>query len=394
MQCPITGCWQNDALWLSLLLPGLLLLFFWLFHTSGLARRLEVVAGKVTRRSWLQSVLFNLALAILLSAVCVIWKLLADAISASPFGSAHWLRISGPSLAAIAALFCLALVGLRAIVVQFPKTYWLVPALVVSAFATWKHINGPYERLRPLPSVALSAELRARAAAVGIEPERLLMGEVGFLSPERTNANVVWKNGGPAIVFGEGLFNVLPVPPQNIRPAYNPVSANEVRAITGHELAHVRLRHLEVLVPLMLVCLLVLLWAGSRFAALLVRRSSVAKPHLQVGDLASLPIVCFCLVAALVVWVHVQRVVQLWAETKADALGLEIARDPEGMIAIATRASRGAPRSASMAEQLLFYTHPTPEQRIRRAREWRAANVATHSGSSGPSAPITVRPPW
>ena len=67
------------------------------------------------------------------------------------------------------------------------------------------------------------------------------------------------------------------------------------------------------------------------------------------------------------------------AEAEADAFGLDAAREPDGFASVSMKLSEYRKISPGALEEIVFYDHPSGENRVRRAMEWKARHLAeTH----------------
>jgi STE24 endopeptidase len=64
------------------------------------------------------------------------------------------------------------------------------------------------------------------------------------------------------------------------------------------------------------------------------------------------------------------------AESDADAFGLRVAHEPDGMARALVKTIEYRADSPSPLEEALFYDHPSVRRRIQRAMDWKAAHLA------------------
>jgi STE24 endopeptidase len=281
----------------------------------------------------------------------------------------------------------LALAMLR----RFPRGYWLVPAALGTIWLAINISYSPFGRLMPLPEGPLRSDLVTIAASSAVPFDRLRLGEQPSLGGSFTEARVVWRGGSSYAVLGERLYNILPVEPRGISPAYVPVAAGEVRALAGHELAHIELGHLYWLPVALEGTIILLAWLAWWSSARLVAWRGSRWGLRSIADPAALPLVVACFFLASWLFVPIRNPIVLATEIQADQVGLTFSRDPDGFAALAMREARGGPIRRTFFEQLLLIDHPSDEARIRRAMEWKAANAPARWRAIGPSGPIRVR---
>lgn len=409
-ECRLLDCVPDHGPWLGLVLPGVGLAALALYFATGLSVRTRDLAARVTSRRWLQASLYAIPLALFVGVVLLPARYwlgqvlgvgaqirvvihdraghLVDGGSRSPV---EWLIDRAPALVGTALLAAIVLPIVMALIRRLPRLYWMVPAAAASAWMLVLMAQSPYREATPLPGGPLADDIRAMARSAAQRPERILVGQQEFLRGGPTDAHVLWWQWRPHVIIDERLFNILPVPPENYRPPYRPVTAAEVRAVAGHELGHLRLGQVYVAPAIVLALAGLLCWLASVGARRIVQARRARLCADGVADLAAFPAVALMFGLAFCAFFPLKGATQLIAEHQADAAGLDIARDPDGFAALAMRSARGAPMHRPALEQWLFDDHPSPEQRIRRAMAWKAQNPPARWRATGLSGPVQVR---
>lgn len=411
-ECTRLDCVPDYGPWFLLVLPAVTLIALWLFLATRLSARARTLAARLTRLRWLRTALYALPLTLFvgLAQLPVFFWLQRIA---SPMASVrtkvrdpkgNWVEI-GPGAESVpewvagylyalgwtALLVAVALPIVMALIRRMPRRFWMLPALCASLWIAALLADTHYNRFVPLPPGPLRADIEAMARASGQSPDRIQVGQHGIMKGGFLGGEARWSRGKPHVIISERWFNVLPVPKENIDPPYKPVTAAEVRALAGHELAHLRLRHLFVL-PLVYAALVWLLawlaWAG---ATVLVSRFASTWRVGGLADPAALPAIALAFGLAFCAFFPLRNAIQLAAETRADAVGLDIARDPDGFAALAMREARGRPISRPLIDQWIFYDHPSGTHRIRAAMTWKARHAPGSWRATGLSATPTVR---
>lgn len=273
-----------------------------------------------------------------------------------------WAVDRAKAVAVGAVLTSIAMVGLVGLARAFPR-WWPVAAgvaacalVLVVSFLAPVVLEPIFNRFRPLRDADLTRELRELSERAGVPVERVLVADASRRT-RKSNAYVSGLGRTRRVV----LFDTL----------LERSGPGEVPLVTAHELAHRRARHVAkgTLAAMAGTALGVLgLWAALRWQALLdaanVSRSGDPRvvPLVLLGgallDLAATP-----LFAAL----------SRRFEREADRGSLELTGDVESF----ERAHRRLAQSnlSDLAPPrllyLLFFTHPTPPERIAAARAWR-----------------------
>ena len=409
-ECRTIDCVPDYGPWVGLVLPAVTLLALLLFLATRLSARVRDLAARITHRLWLQAALLAVALTLfvgLAQSPVLYW--LERVVEMPPelyppdvarvfddhgnltLWFKDWLAERLYDLGWTALVLAVALPVALALIRRMPRRYWMIPALGASVWLIWGLMTtNPYQDIVPLPSGPLRADIEAMAQAAGQSPDRIHMGRQDLLSGF-VNARVMWWRGKPQVVIGERLFNVLPLPTSHFNPPYKPIPAAEVRAVAGHELAHLRLMHLYTLPAVFVALLWLLAWLAAAGARILVARFGPSWRLAGLADPAALPAIALIFGLAWCVSFFARNALELAGEIQADAAGLDIARDPDGVAALALREARGGPISYPVIEQWLFHEHPSPEDRIRRAMAWKARHRPAAWRATGLSGPITVR---
>jgi STE24 endopeptidase len=61
-------------------------------------------------------------------------------------------------------------------------------------------------------------------------------------------------------------------------------------------------------------------------------------------------------------------------ETEADAYSLKVARDPDGLSSALIKTVEYRKASPGRLEEIIFHDHPSVENRVRAAMEWKVAH--------------------
>ena len=104
---------------------------------------------------------------------------------------------------------------------------------------------------------------------------------------------------------------------------------DEILAVMGHEMGHYKLNHIWWIVGIMLGLFALGLFVTSRVLLCLSAGSANGGVR-EVGDSASLPVLAICLGLWMLAMTPAQNSLIRWAESEADAFGLDAAREPDG----------------------------------------------------------------
>lgn len=243
-------------------------------------------------------------------------------------GGRWWLWSGG--LAAIAGLFMLL----------------LAPVLIEPLFNEYK----------PVPAGEVRDAVVAMADEAGIPAERIFVFD-GSRQSNNFTANVSGIGGSARIAISDV--------------ALKGASLDEVKAVTGHEIGHYVLGHVwrwAVLLPLLAMLFFFL---ADRLYAPVAR---LFGSNAAIGDARGLPVLMFVVGALATFATPVTNAFTRMGEREADAYSLRTVNLPDALAsALIKTAEYRYPRPHAVQE-LLFYTHPSVERRVRAAMEWKATN--------------------
>lgn len=275
-----------------------------------------------------------------------------------------WAADRAKAIAVGAVLTSFAMVGLVGLTRAFPRWWPLAAAAAACALVLVVSFLAPvvlepiFNRFRPLADEGLTRELRALSERAGVPVERVLVADASRRT-RKSNAYVSGLGRTRRVV----LFDTL----------LERSGPGEVRLVTAHELAHRRARHVArgTLAAMAGTALgVLLLWAALRWDVLLDAGNVSGPEDPRVVPLVLLGGALLELVAAPLFAALSRRF-----EREADRGSLELTGDVESF----ERVHRGLAQSnlSDLAPPrllyLLFFTHPTPPERIAAARAWRGA---------------------
>lgn len=289
------------------------------------------------------------------------------------FGMGILVAIAAPAVIWIARRAPRFLVGFAAIC--------YLASQIVPAQTVW---SGVY----PLPDSPVTSDARVLAARAGVPFDRINLG----FNLDIQKAEVTWHDGSIKVIMNEAMLNLLPLAPKNYSPPYKPWTAAEFRAVLGHELAHYSGYHWHWRVLALLILSLVLAGASWRSARRLVadRDGAAALERSSIAVTLVLFVATgFMLLAIVAKPAHANF--SRFFENQADAAGLDLARDPDGMAQLALRFSRTSPLERREWYHYLYWTHPDSRTRLERAVAWKLRNRPDRWTTQGLSGAVRDR---
>jgi len=350
-----------------LLLAGLAVsvLVAWLIVRSKLLDRLTT---KLSGRSWalmtfaVSAVCFALA-----DLIALPWTLYTDwqrqhayDLSKQPLGDflGQWALSEAISVV-LAGLFML---GVYALIRKTGARWWLwggglaAASMALIILAAPSVIEPMFNEYKPVPPGDVRSALEKIADDVDIPHDRIFMYD-GSRQSERFTANV------------SGIGPTARIAISDV--ALKEASLAEVRAVTGHEAGHYKLGHIWRYVVIFPLLAMVMFFLLNR---LFVPTARLLGSDAQLGEARGLPVFMVVISVIGLLAQPVTNSLTRIGESEADAYSLATVGEPDALAsALVKTAEYRYPRPAKL-EEVLFYTHPSVEKRVRAAMEWKAAN--------------------
>ena len=350
------------------------LLVAWLIVRS---RLLDRVTGRLSKRSWAAMTLAVSAAYIAIADLLTLpWTLYTDwqrqhayDLSKQPLGDFLGQWALGETFEIV--LGGLFMLGVYALIRKTGARWWLWGGGFAAGVVLFMLLVGPsliaplFNKYEPVPPGGVRTALEKIADDVAIPHDRIFMYD-GSRQSERFTANVTGI--GPAA--GIAISDV----------ALKEASLAEVVAVTGHEAGHYKLGHAWRSVVLMPLLAMLFFYLLNRLFAPAAR---LLGSDAQLGEARGLPV--FMAVGAVLglLVTPVTNSLTRIGEKEADAYSLQTVNEPDALAsALVKTAEYRYPRPAALQE-LLFYTHPSVENRVLKAMEWKVA----HPKIQAPPAP-------
>ena len=268
------------------------------------------------------------------------------------------------SLVIAAVLVGLFFVGVYALMRRAGKYWWLwsggLTAFALSMFllAGPVFIEPLFNDYKAVPAGEVRDALVVMAKQAGVPESRIFVYD-GSRQSNNFTANVSGIAGSARIAISDVAFKGA--------------SLDEVKAVTGHEIGHYVLGHVWRTIILLSVLAVVFFYladrAYPRFARAFGSRATISDP-------TGLPVLVFMVSLFLLFAQPVLNGTIRMGENEADQYSLETVNLPDALAsALVKTAEYRNPRPGRLQE-VLFYTHPSVERRVRRAMDWKATHPA------------------
>jgi len=339
----------------------------WLLVRSGVLDRLSARINRSRARPDLSAFLLGLATFLLLFVLLLPWDLYAEYFRERSYGRTSqplgdFLGQAVLSAGIFAVVVGSLFTGIYALMRRAGGTWWLWSGGLVAAGLTFFLLVAPvaieplFNDYKPVPAGAVRDALEAQAELAGVPADRIFVYD-GSRQSNNFTANV-------SGVFGSARIAISDV-------AFKGASLDEVMAVTGHEIGHYVLGHIwrsvAMLCGLAVLFFFLLDRLYPRFARVFGSRAGLADP-------VGLPVLLFIASLFGLLATPVINANTRVGEREADSYSLQTANLPDALAtALLKTAEYRYPRPSPLQE-LVFYTHPSVERRVRAAMDWKAAN--------------------
>lgn len=340
----------------------------WIIVRTGILDRVAArfAARSFALRTWLICVVF-LAVSSLISLPWALyegwWRETSYGRTSQPL--ADYLGQGAISLALGALLGGLFFLGIYALIRKAGKTWWIWSgglsafAISVALLISPIMIEPLFNDYKPLPEGPVRAALIKMADEAKIPHDRIFIYD-GSRQSNNFTANVSGVMGSARIAISDI--------------ALGKASLDEVKAVTGHEIGHYVLKHIwRSVVVLSLLSILLFFLADRLFP----RIARMLGSNATIADPVGFPVLMFIISLLSLLASPVMNSLTRIGESEADSYSLKTVNLPDALSgALVKTAEYRNPRPHPLTE-ILFYTHPSVERRVRAAMDWKAANGET-----------------
>lgn len=337
---------------------------------TGVSHRLRTWAERKTKKRWLVPAVYALPFVALTTLLTLPWSIYEGFVREKQYGLmnqtfAAWAidaaKVLGIGLIGNALLFMLLFWVMR----RFRRSWWLIGTGVAAAAVMLGALIAPvfiaplFNKYTELPAGAIRDRIVAIAAAKHIPAEHISISDESRQT-NRISANVSGVGPTINITLNDNLLKRT--------------APEEVVAVMGHEMGHYVLNHIWVLILSFTVVCLSMFFVVSRLAPALIARNPRWGVR-DVADPAATPVLLLLAGLCGLVLTPVLNSITRHNEIEADVFGLDAAREPDGFAKVAMRLSEYRKISPGPVEEMLFFDHPSGENRVRRSMQWKKDHV-------------------
>ncbi|MBM4192132.1 MAG: M48 family metallopeptidase [Gammaproteobacteria bacterium] len=338
----------------------------WLFVRTGVLDRLNAKLARrgLNLRAWVVAAAYF----VLASLISLPWALYEEFWRERSYGRtsqplADFLGQAGLSTAIFAVLVGLFFVGVYALMRRAGKYWWAwaggLTAVALSSFL----LAGPvvfeplFNDYRPVPAGEVRDALVTLAGQAGVPAERIFVYD-GSRQSNNFTANVSGIAGSARIAISDVAFKGA--------------SLDEVKAVTGHEIGHYVLGHVWRMVFLMSALAMVFFFLADRLFPRVARAFGSAA---RIDEPTGLPVLAFLMSLFFLLTQPLVNASIRHGENEADQYSLETVNLPDALATALVKTAEYRNPRPSWLQEVLFYTHPSVERRVRRAMDWKASGL-------------------
>ncbi|WP_295192145.1 M48 family metallopeptidase [uncultured Brevundimonas sp.] len=288
-----------------------------------------------------------------------------------------WLgeAVIGAAISIVAT--SLLLVAIYALIRRARRFWWAWAAGVTAAFIVIGLVLAPlviepiFNTYTPAPNGPVRDAVVTLAKQTGTPSDRIFIYD-GSKQSDRYTANVSGLFGTARVAMSDTMFK-------------QGADLAEVRGVVGHEMGHYVRAHILWTVGILVLLSVLAFWLTDRLYPLahrLLRADRVG----DISDPAGLPVLALVLAFLGVLGTPVFATMTRTMEEDADHFSLVHANEPDGLSKALIKTAEYRAASPSAIEEFLFYDHPSVENRIRRAMEWKATHPP-RDGAEQPTRP-------
>ena len=342
----------------------IMLRFQWSAKWSGWASR-------VTKRRWLQPVLYSVPFGIAGAVLTLPWTIYVAFVREHQYGLSNqtfleWFKELGIMLGVGLITGAIFFAIIYAVIRNSPKRWWLwgsvataglLAVLILLAPVFIEPLLNKYTPMQPGP---VRSEILRIAHEQGIPTNDVYVVDASKQS-KRISANVAGLGPTIRIALNDNLLNRS--------------NTAGIKAVMGHEMGHYKLYHIQKLLAYLTLMALAgfffTYWAVPKLLARHGERWGVR----DIADPGSAPVFMAVLALLGVPGGILFNSIIRHHESEADAFGLEAAREPDGFAMTAMQLSEYRKIEPAAWEELLFYDHPSGRTRVHMAMEWKAKHL-------------------
>jgi len=329
---------------------------------------LEKIEDKLRNRSlWLRSVTVSGAYLLLTSVLMLPWTLYSDWWREVAYGKTSqpltdFVTQGSISLVISSVLGGLFFSGVYFLMRRLGKNWWAWSGGLTAVSITALMLVGPiwieplFNNYTPLPQGQVREALEVLAKQANIQPDRIFVYD-GSRQSNRFTANVSGLGSSARIAISDV--------------ALKSASLDEVKAVTGHEIGHYVSGHIWNLIgTAMMLSMIFFYLTNAMFNKVAICMGLSAN----IEDPKGIPVLLLCISFLSLLAQPITNYVTRVGEIEADQYSYKAVNLPDAMASALVKTAEYRDPRPHPLQELVFYTHPSVEKRVKAAMEWKASH--------------------
>ncbi len=285
---------------------------------------------------------------------------------------AGWLGEAALGTAISTVFAGLLIVALYFIIRRARRLWWAWGAGLTAVAVVFLLVVSPilieplFNTYTPAPDGPMRDAVVELAHATGTPDDKIYIYD-GSKQSDRYTANVSGLFGSARVAMSDVMFA-------------KGADLAEVRGVVGHEMGHYVHRHTLWTTGILIVLAALVFWLIDRLFPV-AKRLLGANRVGDISDPAGLPVLAAIASVIGLLLTPVQMNMTRLMEIDADRFSLVHANEPDGLARALIKTAEYRAPSPGAIEEFLFYSHPSVENRIRMAMEWKATHPANPPAS-------------
>lgn len=274
-----------------------------------------------------------------------------------------WLTEAVISAAISTVFTALLIVGIYFLIRRARRLWWAWAAGLTAVFVIIALIISPiliepiFNTYTPAPDGPVRDAVVELAHATGTPDDKIYIYD-GSKQSDRYTANVSGLFGSARVAMSDVMFA-------------KGADIAEVRGVVGHEMGHYVHMHSLWMTGILILLSAIGFWLVDRLYPL--GRTLLGATRVgDISDPAGLPILAAIGAVLGLLATPIGNTMIRTIEADADHFSLVHANEPDGLSKALIKTAEYRAPSPSAIEEFIFYDHPSVENRVRRAMEWKA----------------------
>lgn len=345
---------------------------------SGIRNRLE----RRRRRPKLVSLVVGVVYLLLSFVLTLPWAIYESWWRETQYGLtsqplAGWLGEAALGTAISTVFAGLLIVGLYFIIRHARRLWWAWGAGLTALAVVFMLIVSPilveplFNDYTPAPDGPMRDAVVELAQQTGTPDDKIFIYD-GSKQSDRYTANVSGLFGSARVAMSDVMFA-------------KGADLAEVRGVVGHEMGHYVHMHSLWMTGVLILLAAIVFWLIDRLFPV-AKRLLGANRVGDISDPAGLPVLAAIAAVIGLLLTPVTNTMIRVIESDADEFSLVHANEPDGLAKALIKTAEYRAPSPTVIEEILFYDHPSVENRIRMAMEWKATKPANPPVAAAPAA--------